>query len=75
MTTEEYKIFKATYELMGELEQERKKKEPLSLKFLDEILSLTDPLINEYLFKLKLDNKIMVRKTLNQILPHAFDQI
>ena len=74
MTKEEYKQFKSKYELLGQLERERRKGEYLDkesirgfLEFLDEIYMLIlDKKEVPTLLESKLQTKIMVRKILNR---------
>jgi hypothetical protein len=75
MTKKEYRRFKSKYELLGQLEKERRDTEYLDeesfrrfLDFLDEIYMLTldtnkPPSISES----ELQTKIMVRKILNRL--------
>ena len=74
MTKEEYQQFKSKYELLGQLERERRKGEYLDkesirgfLEFLDEIYMLIlDKKEVPTLLESKLQTKIMVRKILNR---------
>ncbi len=74
MTKEEYQQFKSKYELLGQLERERRKGEYLDkesikgfLEFLDEIYMLIlDKKEVPILLESKLQTKIMVRKILNR---------
>lgn len=74
MTKEEYQQFKSKYELLGQLERERRKGEYLDkesirgfLEFLDEIYMLVlDKKEVPTLLESKLQTKIMVRKILNR---------
>ena len=79
MTKEEYRIFKSQYELLGQLEQERKRKSKANKKckkefiiFLDTIEKVTKkPYDKNPLFEKKLKKKIEVIETIKQ----AFDKI
>ncbi len=74
MTKEEYQQFKSKYELLGQIERERRKGEYLDkesirgfLEFLDEIYMLIlDKKEVPTLLESKLQTKIMVRKILNR---------
>lgn len=74
MAKEEYQQFKSKYELLGQLERERRKAEYLDkesirrfLDFLDEIYILKlDKKEVPTLLESKLQTKIMVRKILNR---------
>jgi len=74
MAKEEYQQFKSKYELLGQLERERRKSEYLDkesirgfLDFLDEIYMLTlDKKEVPTLSESKLQTKIMVRKILDR---------
>ena len=75
MTKKEYQQFKAKYELLGHLEEERKKTEYLDeesfrrfLEFMDEIYEfLLDDKKIPPLLEDKLKTKIMVRNVLNRV--------
>lgn len=75
MTKKEYKLFLSKYELLGQLEYERKNEEPISLEFLDEIQYLVNTNKQISHIKSRLNTKILVRKTLNRLSQNAFDQI
>ena len=75
MTKKEYQQFKAKYELLGQLEEERKETEYLDeesfrrfLEFMDEIYEfLLDDKKIPPLLEDKLKTKIMVRNILNRV--------
>jgi hypothetical protein len=73
ITKNEYKSFKSKYELLGKLEQERKKNEALSLDFLDNILNLVNNTKRKSEIKSDLNAIIKIRKTLNQLSENAFN--
>jgi len=60
MTKKEYKQFIDKYKLLGQIEQERKKKVPISLDFMDAIFSFADSSIQTHHLKSKLDIKIIL---------------